>query len=214
MRQGVGVKGLILISPLFDYSEFTGRSLLKYVATLPSYVAVARKAKGEGKGAVSRADIADVEDYARGEFLADLVKGKADKEATSRLADKVAGLIGIDRAVSRRLAGRLDVSEFCREFDRESGNVTGRYDASVRGLNPYPDSDVHRFGDPSADALRAPLTSAAVEVLTRKLNWRPDGSYELANSAVIGAWDFGHGSSPESLSDLRQILATDATMNC
>lgn len=213
MRQGVGVKGLILISPLFDYSEFTGRSLLKYVATLPSYVAVAREAKGEGKGAVSRADIADVEDYARGEFIADLVKGKADKEATSRLADKVAALIGIDRAVSRRLAGRLDVSEFCREFDRESGNVTGRYDASVRGLDPYPDSDVYRFGDPSADALRAPLTSAAVDVLTRKLNWRPDGSYELANSAVIGAWDFGHGSSPESLSDLRQILAADATMN-
>lgn len=125
IRQGVGVKGLILISPLFDYNEFTGRSLLQYVATLPSYVAVAREAKGEGKGAVSRADIADVEDYARGEFLADLVKGKADKEATSRLADKVAALIGMDPAVSRRLAGRLDVSEFCREFDRESGKPAG-----------------------------------------------------------------------------------------
>lgn len=91
--------------------------------------------------------------------------------------------------------------------------MTGRYDASARGLDPHPDSDVHRFGAPPADALQAPLTSAAVDVLTRKLNWRPDGSYELANGAVIRAWDSGHGSSPESLSDLRQILPTDATMN-
>ncbi|NOJ50091.1 S10 family peptidase [Bradyrhizobium archetypum] len=213
MQQGVGVKGLILVSPLFDYREFRDTSLLRYVATLPSYVAVAREAKGEGRGAVNRADLADVEAYARGEFLADLVKGQADKEATNRLADKVAGLTGIDQAVSRRLAGRIDSNEFRREFDRKSGKVTGRYDASVRGLDPYPDSNGHRFGDPSGDALRAPLTSAAVDILTRKLNWRPDGSYELLNGAVGQGWDFGNGSPPQSLSELRQILATDPKMN-
>jgi len=108
IQHGVGVKGLILVSPLLDFREFTGTSLLQYVATLPSYVAVAREAKGP----VKRADLADVEAYARGEFLADLVKGEADKEATNRLADKVAALTGIDQAVSRRLAGRFDVGEF------------------------------------------------------------------------------------------------------
>ncbi|MBO4227548.1 MULTISPECIES: S10 family peptidase [Bradyrhizobium] len=213
MQQGVGVKGLILVSPLFDYREFTGSSLLRYVATLPTFVAVAREAKGEGREAVKRADLADVEAYARGEFLADLVNGEADKEATNRLADKVAALTGIDKAVSRRFAGRFDRSEFRREFDRKSGRVTGGYDASVRGLDPYPDSDSHRFGDPSGDALAAPLTSAAVDVLTRKLNWRPDGSYELLNHAVNRAWNFGNGSPPQSLSELRQILATDAKMS-
>ena len=54
--------------------------------------------------------MADVERYARGDFLADLLKGLADTEATTRLADKVAALTGIDQAVSRRLAGRFDVS--------------------------------------------------------------------------------------------------------
>ncbi|QDF38853.1 peptidase S10 [Bradyrhizobium symbiodeficiens] len=210
IQHGVGVKGLILVSPLLDFREFTGTSLLQYVATLPSYVAVAREAKGP----VKRADLADVEAYARGEFLTDLVKGEADKEATNRLADKVAALTGIDQAVSRRLAGRFDVGEFRREFDRKNGKITGRYDASVRGFDPYPDSSSSRFGDPSGDALQAPLTSAAVDVLTRKLNWRPDGSYEVLNGAVEGHWDFGRGiTPPQSVSDLRQILATDAKLN-
>ena len=132
VEQGVGVKGLILVSPVLDFREFSGSSLLQYVVSLPSMAAVAR----EAKGAVTRADMADVESYARGEFLHDLVKGQADTAATNRLADKFAALTGIDQALSRRLAGRFDVVEFRREFDRKNGKVTGRYDASVKGIDP------------------------------------------------------------------------------
>ena len=119
-------------------------------------------------------------------------------------------MTGIDQAVSRRLGGRLAVGEFRREFDRRNGRVTGRYDASVSGFDPFPDSSSSRFGDPSGDPLIAPLTSAAVDLITRKLNWRPDGSYQLLNGSVERGWDFGRGiSPPESLTQLRQILALD-----
>jgi carboxypeptidase C (cathepsin A) len=58
--------------------------------------------------------------------------------------------------------------------------------------------------------LYAPLTSAAVDLTTRKLNWRPDGSYEVLSNAVGKAWDFGHGRDPvESVSQLKEILALD-----
>jgi len=205
-QQGVGVRGLILVSPLLDFRDYSGSSLLQYVASLPTMAAVAREAKGP----VTREDLAEVERYARGEFLLDLVKGQADAEATSRLADKVAALTGIDQAVSRRLAGRFDAGEFRREFDRRNGRVTGRYDASVTGFDPYPDSSDSHFGDPSGDPLTAPLTSAAVDLTTRKLNWRPDGSYHLLNGDVGRAWDFGRGRNPtESVSELRQVLALD-----
>ena len=205
-EQGVGVRGLILISPVLDFREYSGSSILQYVASLPTMAAVAREAKSP----VSRADMADVEAYARGDFLGDLVKGEADPAATTRLADRVAALTGIDQVVSRRLAGRFDVSEFRREFDRRDGKVTGRYDASVLGFDPDPDSSSSRFSDPSGDPLIAPLTSAVVDLITRKLNWRPDGSYHLLNGAVERSWDFGRGRSPaESISELRQILALD-----
>jgi carboxypeptidase C (cathepsin A) len=209
-EQGVGVRGLILISPVLDFRERSGSSILQYVVSLPSYAAVARQAKAAATGPVTRADLADVERYAEGDFLLDLVKGEADVEATNRLADKVASLTGIDQAVSRRLAGRFDISEFRREFDRKNGKVTGRYDASVMGYDPHPDSSFFLFGDQSGDSLAAPLTSAAVDLTTRKLNWRPDGSYELGNGAVERAWDFGRGMRPaESVSQLRQALALD-----
>jgi carboxypeptidase C (cathepsin A) len=208
-QQGVGVRGLILVSPVLDFRDYQGSSLLQYMTSLPTMAAVAR----EAKGAVTRDDLADVERYARTEFLVDLVKGQADTEATTRLADKVAALTGIDPAVSRRLAGRFEVGEFRREFDRRNGKVTGRYDASVEGFDPYPDSSYFHFGDPSGDSLTAPLTSAAVDLTTRKLNWRPDGSYQLLSESVFKAWDFGRGQDPaESVSQLRQVLALDPKM--
>jgi carboxypeptidase C (cathepsin A) len=205
--QGVGVKGLILISPVLDFREFSGSSLLQYVWSLPTMAAVAREKE---KGSVTRGDMADVERYAHGEFLTDLLKGEADAEATNRIADKVSILTGIDQAVSRRLAGRFEASEFRREFDRKNGKVTGRYDASVMGFDSYPDSSFFHFGDPSAEPLFAPLTSAAFDLTTRKLNWRPDGSYNLMSAAADRGWDWGRGlNPPESISQLRQILALD-----
>ena len=203
-QQGVGVRGLVLISPVLDFRDYSGSSLLQYVNSLPTMAAVAREAKAP----VKWADVADVERYARSDYLLDLIKGLADTEATNRLADKVAALTGIDQAVSRRLAGRFNVGEFRREFDRKNGRVTGRYHASVSGFDPYPDSNSEHFGDPSGDPLMAPLTSAAVDLTTRKLNWRPDGSYQLLSDSVNRTWDFGRGPA-ESVSQLRQVLALD-----
>ncbi len=205
-EQGVGVRGLILVSPLLDFREFGGTSLLQYVISLPSMAAVARQAKHP----VTYADMADVETYARSDFVSDLIKGEADKEATTRLADRVSALTAIDQAVTRRLAGRLGVSEFRREFDRRDGRITGRYDGSVLGLDPNPDSSEGHLGDPSGDPLIAPLTSAEVDLTTRTLNWRPEGAYHLLNGSVERAWDFGRGiNPPQSISEVRQILAFD-----
>lgn len=205
-RQGVAVNGLVLISPALDFGDVLGTGLSRFVTSLPSMAAVARD--NEKRGVLTRADMADVEAYARGEFLSDLVKGQADAEATRRLADRFASLTGIDQAESRRLAGRFDVSEFRRAFDRRNGKVTGRYDGSVLGFDPYPDSTNSDFNDPSEESLLAALTSAAFELYAHKLNWRPDGSYELLSRAVNREWDFGkHRTSVESVSDIRELLA-------
>ncbi len=207
-RQGIAIKGLILISPALDFGDVLGAGLTRFVASLPSMAAVAReKEKG---GTLTRADMADVEAYARGEFLADLIKGQADAEATRRLAERFAALTGIDQTESCRLAGRFDVSEFRRAFDRSGGKVTGRYDASVLGFDPYPDSSASDFNDPSEEPLLSALTSAAFELYAHKLDWRPAGSYELLNRKVNREWDFGKSRpSVESMSDIRELLAAD-----
>ncbi len=207
-RQGIAINGLVLISPALDFSDVVGKGMTRFVASLPSMAAVAReKEKG---AALRRADMADVEAYARGEFLTDLMKGQADAEATRRLADRFAALTGIDQAESRRLAGRFDVGEFRRAFDRRNGKVTGRYDGSVLGFDPYPDSSSDDFNDPSEEPLLASLTSAAFDLYAHKLNWRPEGSYELLSRSVNREWDFGKNrNSVQSVSDIRELLAAD-----
>ena len=66
------------------------------------------------------------------------------------------------------------------------------------------------FSDPSGEPLTAPLTSAAVDLTTRKLNWRPDGSYRIAQRRGRAGLGFRpRHESRQSISQLRQILALD-----
>ena len=56
-QQGVGVRGLVLVSPVLDFRDYSGSSLLQFVYSLPTMAAVAREAKGP----VTRADLAEVD---------------------------------------------------------------------------------------------------------------------------------------------------------
>lgn len=208
-REGVGVRGLILVSPVLDFGGFGGRGVSRFVANLPTMAAVARAARGP----VERADLAEVERWAATDFLLDLVRGEADVAATRRIVDHVADLTGIDRATVDRLAGRLDPIEFRRALGRDAGRVAGRYDASVSAPDPYPDSSFFRFDDPSSEPLIAPITSAVVDLTTRRLGWRPDGSYRLLNGDVSRRWDWGRGlRPPDSIDEIRQLLANDPAL--
>ena len=54
------------------------------------------------------------------------------------------------------------------------------------------------------------MTSAAVDLTTRKLNWRPDGSYRSAERRGRVGLGFRTRPNPvQSISELRQILALD-----
>ena len=71
-HENIGVLGLFLISPALDFGWLEGtRNLLNYAALLPSLTAVDRSAK-------DRQALADVEAYASGDYVADLLKGVRD----------------------------------------------------------------------------------------------------------------------------------------
>jgi len=121
----------------------------------------------------------------------------------------VAELTGIDQAGSRRLAGRFDVSEFRRELDRRNGKVRGRYDASVSGFDPIRTrvpiiSTIHPANlDRTIDQRRGRPHQAQAQLETGR-------TLRAAQSRVERSWDFGRGRNPpESISQLREILASD-----
>ena len=205
-RQGVGVSGLVLVSPVLD---FNGRDApwdpLRWVGRLPSLAAAAR-------GASSRTDLRDVEEYASGEYLTDLVRGERDRPATERMAARVAALTGMDAGLVLRRAGRVNDDAFLR--DREPGRVGSPYDATIGAADPFPAAANDNSPDAVLDGLRGPLTSAMLEVYASKLNWKPEGAperqYELLNMQVGRAWDYGRRNArPESFTDLRQYVSLD-----
>lgn len=209
-RDGVGVRGLIAISPVLDFSIRDGEqtSPVPWVNQLPSLAAAKRER--DGKKDLTRADLKDVEDYATGQFMADLMKGPRDKDAVERIVTRVAELTGLDREQVRRACGRLDIRAFAREFHRNDGELGSVYDANVTSFDPYPGSRRGGTDDPILDSARAPLTRAAVDFYARDMGYKVDRRYELISGEVNRQWKWGGGQSlPESASALREALAAD-----
>jgi carboxypeptidase C (cathepsin A) len=204
-NEGIGIDGLVLISPLLDVDWFEGANdPLIYATHLPSLTATARGLSGLD----GRKDLADVEAYAAGSYIVDLLRGESDPDVLDRVSAKVASFIRLDPAFVRRLAGRVDASSFERERERAEGRVASTYDSLVTGYDPNPHAATSHYADPVLDALKAPLASAMADIYEDRLNWFVDARYEILNESVSEKWDWGDGHA-EVIGDLKQELALD-----
>jgi carboxypeptidase C (cathepsin A) len=206
--QGVGISGLVLVSPVLDFAHFNASSddPFPYLTRLPSYAAALR----ETKGPVSRADLADVEQYATGEFLADFLRGPRDADAVARMSRRVAELTGLDPEVVRRLGGRIGQWDFLREFRRARGETLAFYDATIAARDPFPTQYWSEKLDPVLPGFEPAFTSAIVSLYQEKLGWKIDDKYVLLSEDIARAWNWGRRLSPPKATEaLRQMLALD-----
>jgi carboxypeptidase C (cathepsin A) len=207
-EQGVAVSGLVMVSPVLDFGwRGNGRHApLNWIARLPSMAAAAREAKSP----FDREALRDAERYAAGEYLQDLLRGERDAAAVDRISTRVAQLTGLDRALVRRLAGRIDTRTFIRERGRDTGQVASMYDATVSGIDPNPTASSSNYEDPILEGTRAPLSTAMTDLYARSLNWRVEEPYQLLNSRISSRWDWdGARSKHEIVDQMRSILAFD-----
>jgi carboxypeptidase C (cathepsin A) len=204
---GVGVTGMVLVSPILDLHAESGiTDPFGWVDRLPSEVAAARALKGP----VTRAGVADAEQYAATDYMADLLRGERDTAAIERLSTRVAALTGLDLALVRRLHGRLDTDVFLHELERAQGRVGSQFDATISSADPFPHRPLSFYPDPVLEGFKVPVTGAMVAIYAEKLDWRPDGIYRLSNDAVFAQWDWGRGlGRPETITAMQAALALD-----
>jgi carboxypeptidase C (cathepsin A) len=204
---GVGVSGLILVSPLLDSASRSSGDIspLPWMATLPSIAA----ANYERKGTLTPAAMKAVMDYTRGEYLHDLVAGRSDPGANERIIKRVTELTGLDPAFVRRSGGRLETQAYLREVFRTTGKLGSRYDSNVTAYDPFPYDPEQRPNDPILDSIIAPTTTAMVDWTTRVVGWKVDARYEPLSNTVNRLWDRGRGRDTESVTDLREAVAID-----
>jgi carboxypeptidase C (cathepsin A) len=207
---GVGIKGLIMVSPYLDpaaIGDDTALSPLPWMINLPSMAASHLEAQQKLTPEAMRG----IEAYTRGQFATDLLAGRSDPNAVTRLVSKVSELTGIDASIVNRLDGRLDSNTFLRELHRGDKKIGSVYDANVTAYDPFPASAERRSGDPILNALIAPSTSAMVDFVTREVGWKSDALYKALSYEVNSAWDRG-ASQDKPVSDLRQAMANDPKM--
>jgi len=206
-KENIGIAGLILVSPVLDFSWIEGRdNPLLDAARLPSLVA-------SHKGAKNRAALAEAEAYARGDYLSDLLRGPQDAAALKRIVGRVSALTGLAPDIVRRLGGRITAEDWARYSDPSGRTIASLYDGGARGLSPEPMRPLSEWDDPVLDALRAPLAEAMEQLVTGRLKWPVgDANYQILNDRISESWDWGrlgrHGQ--ESLSDLRRVMALDS----
>ena len=206
--QGVGVNGVVMVSPALDgrAASDPDSSPIPWAATLPSMAAAHYEREGK---TLTPALMAEVENYARTEYVTDLLRGVRDKAALERIVPKVAAYTGLDPLDVRRMGGRIESREFLRALYRDQGRVGSWYDSNVTAFDPYPMSPESRAGDPILNGILAPTTSAMVDFVTREVGWKAEGHYEALSEEVNQRWEKHWFTSIESASDLRGALAVD-----
>jgi len=207
---GVGVNGLVMVSPYLDPAsgdDATALSPLPWMIDLPSMAA----AQLERQGKLTPEAMAGVEAYARGDYLRDLMRGRSDTQAVDRMVSRVTELTGLDPALVRRLGGRIDTRTYLREIHRNDSTIGSIYDSNVTAFDPFPWSSQQRSNDPLLDSLIAPTTSAMVDFVTREVGWKTDARYHALSYEVNSAWDRGKPDDTP-VTDLRKAIANDPKM--
>ncbi|HWI85492.1 MAG TPA: peptidase S10 [Sphingomonas sp.] len=210
-RLGVGLNGITMVSPYLNPgavdTEQNALSPLPYMVSLPSMAAAHLERQGKLTGPAA---LAEVETYDRGEYAVDLFRGRADPQAIERITAKVAAYTGLDPAIVRRSEGRVDIGTYLREIHRAEGKIGSIYDSNVTAFDPFPGAATQQSNDPILDAIIAPTTSAAVDLMTNQVGWKTATRYTLLSYEVNGAWDADKSDSP--VGDLRKAIANDPKM--
>jgi carboxypeptidase C (cathepsin A) len=203
---GMAPAGIVMVSPVLDARARGSADIspLPYVITLPSMAAA--KYEREGRP-LTPTTLAEVEAYARGEFVTDLMKGTSDPAAVARVVERVTRYTGLDPALVRKMGGRIDNATYLRELYRDQGRLASIYDPNVTAFDPFPWSSTSRAGDPILDSIVASTTTAMVDFTTRVVGWKVEGRYNALSDEVNRNWE--RRTEAESVQDLRRALAAD-----
>ncbi len=205
---GVAMNGVVAVSPYLNpaIDDNADLSPLPWIVTLPSIAAAAL----ERKHHLSSETMAPVIAYARGDYAVDLLKGRSDPQAISRIVDRVSELTGLDKTFVKRSGGRIEIGAYLREVFRTEGKLGSVYDSNVTSFDPFPFAPQQRANDPLLESIIAPTTTAMVDFVTRVVGWNVNARYNALSYDVNRQWDrdseaLRNGAVP----DLRESVAAD-----
>jgi len=218
-RYGIDLNGLLLISPVLDFSTIVFRSGndLPYALYLPSYAAAARF-HGRLDPEVSEQPLAEwlrsVEVFAETDYLSGLFRGdRLTRSERAELRRRLGAQTGLAEELIERSNLRIEPDVFRKELLRDQRLLTGRMDAGLTGADPNPATSSAVY-DPAFDAVTGVFSGAMNLYLRRDLQVSSELNYEFLSEEANRNWDWAASLSRgqgfvEVSAALRNLLAVN-----
>ncbi len=220
-RFGVGLNGVILISPAIEFGGLLGTDydMTRWIDLFPSQAAVAHFHRKGGRSRLSPEKLqAEAEAFATDRLLPWLARGEALGATRVReAAEQMGALIGIPADTLATAGGRIDTNRFCRLLLRAERKLVGRYDGSATASDPFPDREEYAGPDPTLASIDRLFTAGINQHLRQTLGVETDLDYRLLSMDVYESWKFHKGEKhfPQPLGamdDLRYGMSLNADM--
>jgi carboxypeptidase C (cathepsin A) len=184
---------VILLSSILNYGIRNPGFDQIYVNYLPSYAAVAwYHNKVPNRPATLEPFLTEVRDYARGPYLAALVRGdelpEADRQA---VAQQLSRYTGLSPAFLLESNLRVDLSRFRKELLRDQNRTVGRLDARFLGIDVDDLTESPDY-DAAEASLQGAYTAALNSYLFGQLGYHTDLSYRPNFREINRKWDQKH----------------------
>ncbi|HUP66534.1 MAG TPA: peptidase S10 [Thermoanaerobaculia bacterium] len=195
-RHGMYLNGVMLISSILDFqtARFETGNDLPYVLFLPTYTATAAyhgKLPTDLQQRELRETLAEVEEFALGEYATALMKGNDLPAAESaRIAERVSRYTGLSREYVERSNLRIRIDRFVKELLRDRRLTAGRLDSRFTGRDLDAAGERYEY-DPSYAAIQGSYTGALLDYVRGDLRFESDLPYEILTGRVR-PWSYGN----------------------
>lgn len=192
----VPVRGVIMMSSVFDWVQKMPGEDLSYLGLLPAYAATARHFGRAGADVDERMWFDDAMRFTEREYAPALLLGdRLAPEERAAMAAALSARIGLPAELIDAHNLRIDLDTFRRSLLADEGLVLGRFDTRFTEHAPLalegPGVPMSA-ADPSSDAVE-PAWNAAFRQLLRQIGFAGAPVYPLSNFPSIGiGWDRSH----------------------
>ncbi|MBI3160730.1 MAG: peptidase S10 [Chloroflexi bacterium] len=187
-RHGLYLNGIMLVSAVLHFQTllFTPGNDWPFILFLPTYTATAFYHKKLPARLMKdlRKTLAEVEEFAAGEYLALMMKGDAlTAEEQDGLAKKLSDYTGLTPEYVRSTNFRINIFRFTKELLRAERKVVGRLDSRFLGVDRDAAGEMWE-NDPSMSAIMGPYTATLYDYVRRELKFESDLPYEILTPKV------------------------------
>jgi carboxypeptidase C (cathepsin A) len=193
-KHGVGLSLALAISPVLEWSLLDGNDY-DVLCSMDCFCTMALAATFHGRSRVFAAGTPvekqrrEIEAFATRELAHSLLVGTAhDPDEQTRVFTRAADFLGLPPELVRLAHGRVSFWRFARELLRSEQKVLSAYDATITGIDPFPDRDFHQAPEPALSSFERVFASGINHALRTEIGIESERRYELLSMDVNRDW--------------------------